>query len=620
MAGSGSIPFSTFVDVTTSTVAPAATFGRLNALVVTNSATGELFKEFKTAQEVIAYYGVGSPQAQYATTFFGYSSKTATKPQKLTFYNWHQTPVPYRYYSGTLPTFEKFTGDTMCHVTIDDVSSAIVFNLVDAVNYTDIADMMTQSLQEKYPAAGVTVTYDEALERLVFSLTYANKISFTEDTVETFDIFEGNITSRAVHPPTVYTFKEPATLNIEAGDITGPNTTVTATETLQVLYLNGSGDTVPLFTREIEQDTTLPIQFGTDSTDVSAGTAIDNIKLDKTGWTIKNAKMTAVERNFVDLVVKFKLLPAFGAYEVQKINATTLQEAVNEICLANGDYVTLSYDNTISINRNITGDLMGVLNVMNGYPLSRYYFVACVSDAYIETAIADGSWDSVMATEGLIATRVPDGKNTYINAYVQAVIASIDFGVANGATNVNFIDAAGFEDDAIVTAADLTKCNDRRVNTVYITGGYGQTIPLYGEGHIMGNTFKTLSVALGETYIKAQMQVQGITILTGSNLISLRGKAGQGQVLAVFSAIMQAATVSGIIVQGVTLTPTESSTIVQLTGIPDIASLVATNGWYVQIDTITDEHIANKAIPITIVYVANTPTNRIQVRSFVIGA
>lgn len=611
---SGNIPFSTFVDITTTTVKPAATFGRLNALVATNVSSGDRFETYSTAQDVVARYGVGSSQAEYASTFFGYSSKTATKPQKLTFYNWRQTAKLYKCLGGQVTTLDDIKVNGTLRVSVDGEIKDVVCDLSNIVNFIEAGDIINNALQTAFPNVGFVVNYNTESSNFIITANSAANIQFLINDVETYNVFEGNITNTNTTITPNVVIEESGNYNITTGQVVS---TTTASGTLKISLNNN----VEILSKQFDDIKTTPISNlneVTQRTDVSKLT-IKNIKCEPAEVSIENASIIFTQDVANDLVKLLKLTMSLGAIFEAYEPAISLDEAINEVCLMNGDYVTISFDSSIIIQPDIHGELHEIMQVINSYPLNRYYLVACMSDASIAAMKNQDLWSHIQSTESLIATRVVDGTHTNINAFVQAIIASIDYGVANGALNINFIDAAGYEDDAITTAALLNQCNTDRLNTVYITGGYGQDITLYGEGHVMGSTFETLSVALGETYIKAQLQVQGINILTGSSLLSLRGKSGQGQVLAVFSSVMQAATVSGIIVQGAELTSSEISSIVQLTGIADIADLVATNGWYIQIDTITDEHIADKTIPVTYVYVANTPINRIQARSFVIG-
>ena len=84
------IPFSKFVNITTSGSSSAFTFNRLNALAVT---TPEIPMPKTVAvaslDEVAKKYGTLREEYAYASEFFSYTSKSATKPQKLTFWNYY---------------------------------------------------------------------------------------------------------------------------------------------------------------------------------------------------------------------------------------------------------------------------------------------------------------------------------------------------------------------------------------------------------------------------------------------------------------------------------------------------------------------------------------------------
>lgn len=611
-----SIPFSTFVNVTSATLSPSATFGRLNAICINtvDAKPDEEFEEFANASDVNLRYGIGSAMAEYASEFFSYTSKTATTPQKLTVYNWRNKPIPYTIMSSTITDIELIKKSGSFRTKYNNVVKDVACDLSNAVNLVDAATVIAEALQVAYPSMGLNIIYSDVDNAFKFTMQSSGNFEFIADEQEVYDVFTDGIinSAGAIISPSV-DISEAGKFDFKAEEITS---TSSSSATLKVL-LNG---TIEVFNKEVNNVKNTPIQSASFTAQRNEASELEctSLSVSPEGYTFNNVNITYTQNAVNDLSTLCGLTVDAGAIITPTVPAMTIEEAINNICLQNGDYVTIGFNKDAAVSVDIKDDISGIMQSLNAYALNRFYFIALFSDSIIESMKSlDNQWDIVKSYEGLIAIR---GSNHNIIPFVQAIIASIDYSAVNGALNVNFIDATSFLNDAINTASELSQANDDRVNTVYNTGGYGQTLTLFGEGHIMGDIFKTLSVALGETYIKAQMEVQGISILTGTNLISLRGKSGQGQVLAVFSSILSAAVTSGIIVQGATLTATEKSLAVSATGISDIADNLETNGWYIQIDEITDEHIANKTIPVTFVYVANIPTNRIQARSFLIGA
>lgn len=611
-----SIPFSTFVNVTSATLSPSATFGRLNALCINtvDAKPDNDFEEFTNASDVTSRYGVGSAMAEYASEFFSYTSKTATTPQKLTVYNWRNKPIPYTIMGSVITDIELIKKSGSFRTKYNNVVKDILCDLSDAVNLVDAATSIAEALQTAYPSMGLNVIYSDIDNAFKFTMQSSGNFEFLADEQEVFDVFtDGNINSAGATISPSIDISEAGSFNFKADEITS---TSSGSATLKVLLNNE----IEVFKQEVNNVKNTPIQSASYTAQRNEASELEcaSLSVSPEGYTFNNVNITYTQNAVNDLSTLCGLTVDAGATITSTVPAITIEEAINNICLQNGDYVTIGFNKDAATSVDIEESISGIMQSLNTYALNRFYFIGLFSDSIISSMkTLDNQWDIVKSYEGLIAIR---GSNHNIIPFVQAIIASIDYSAVNGALNVNFIDATSFINDAINTASELTQANEDRVNTVYNTGGYGQTLTLFGEGHIMGDTFKTLSVALGETYIKAQMEVQGISILTGTNLISLRGKSGQGQVLAVFSSILSAAVTSGIIVQGATLTATEKSLAVSATGISDIADNLETNGWYIQIDEITDEHIANKTIPVTFVYVANIPTNRIQARSFLIGA
>lgn len=612
---SGSIPFSTFVDITSSTITPAATFGRLNALCITTSNDASLpqYEEFSTSQDVISRFGVNSSQANYATEFFSYTSKTATSPQKLTFYNWRNNGTPITVKGSAISDLSAIKVNGVIRSKLGESINYTPCDLSGAVNFVDAASKIKDALKTTYASNDVDVNYVDGA--FIVCIKSDDTFEFLTDEQETITIYSGDITQDA-------TDITPHVDIVEAGNFTFNASKITSTSTASTTLKVSINNEIDIFSAEVNDVKNTPLNSQTQTTPriASEELSCSSLNVTPSEYSFEGVTIQFTQNESSDLSTLCGLTLAAGAKIVNSTEPEKLDDAINNICINNGDYVTISFDSAAYSAINVINDISVIMNIIKTYAVNRYYLVCLFSDDDISKFKELGnipSWEEVQNYEGLIAIR---GTNTLLMSFAQAIIASIDYTAAGGATNINFIDAPQFSNDAITTVAQLNSANDDRVNTAYITGGYGQQITLFGEGHIMGSTFKTLSVALGETYIKAQMEVQGINILNGNNLISLRGKGGQGQVIAVFSSILNDGVTSGIIVRGATLTTSEKSLAASATGVPDIYTQLESSGWYIRIDTITDENIANKTLPITYVYVANTPVNRIQVRSFIIGA
>lgn len=612
---SGSIPFSNFVDITSSTITPAATFGRLNALCITttNDATSPQYEEFSTAQDVISRFGVNSSQANYASEFFSYTSKTATSPQKITFYNWRNNGTPLSIRGAHINDLSTIKVNGVIRSKLGDTIKYSPCDLSNAVNFVDAATKIKSALNTTYPSNNIDVQYSD--NAFTISINTEESFEFLADEQETYTIYNGDLSQSTINISPTVDIVEDGNFIFSASKV---ESTSSGSATLKV-SLNNSID---VYSAEVNnvKDTPLTSQSQTTPRGSSDELSCSSVDVSPSGYTLEGVSIQFVQNESSDLSTLCGITIASGAVIVNSTTPEKLEDAINNICINNGDYVTLAFDASAYGALDIANDISVIMNIIASYNLNRYYVVFLFSDADIaafKSADSSTQWSDIQNYEGLIALR---GSNVLLMAFTQAIIASIDYTAVNGATNINFIDADKFSDDAVTTIALLNAANNDRVNTAYITGGYGQQMTLFGEGHIMGSTFTTLSVALGETYIKAQMEVQGINILNGSNLISLRGKSGQGQIIAVFSNILNDAVISGIVVKGATLTSSEKSLVVSAIGIADVYTQLESNGWYMQIDTLTDEYIQNKTIPVTCAYVANTPANRIQVRSFVIGS
>ena len=210
-------------------------------------------------------------------------------------------------------------------------------------------------------------------------------------------------------------------------------------------------------------------------------------------------------------------------------------------------------------------------------------------------------------------------------AFMQAAIASVDFSVPGGMTNFNFIETPEFLDDSIGTSEELdginaNSINANRANCCYIMGGYGQSQPLFGEGKIFGTNFNNIANYIGNSWIKAKMEIAGANLMISQGFIALRGGKGQSLILASLQEIIALAKSSDIIVTVGTdgLLAAEKAKIVSVTGNANAVNLVESNGYYINVLPLTTDDIANEQMRVQFIYTKNVPLNRLVVQNIVI--
>ena len=151
-------------------------------------------------------------------------------------------------------------------------------------------------------------------------------------------------------------------------------------------------------------------------------------------------------------------------------------------------------------------------------------------------------------------------------------------------------------------------------------GGYGQSQPLFGEGKIFGTNFNNIANYIGNSWIKAKMEIAGANLMINQSFIALRGGSGKSMILASMQEVINLAKTSGIIVTVGTdsLLADEKSKIVSATGNANAVNLIESNGYYINVLPLTADDIAKEQMRIQFIYTKNVPTNRLVIQTFVI--
>ncbi len=300
-----------------------------------------------------------------------------------------------------------------------------------------------------------------------------------------------------------------------------------------------------------------------------------------------------------------------GASVIEGLDARTFAEALNDISMINGNWVSVS-----SLTELTPATDFETASKWTAASEGRYCFVANDPSPALKTSAIQ--YESLFGNDGFIGNATAD---TNMNAFTQAAIASVDFSAVNGAMNFNFIEADAFADNAVGTAEELEAINAQRFNCAYIMGGYGQAQTLYGEGNIFGGTFSDISAFAGNTWLKAQLEIYGANALIALPLISLRG-AGRSVLLTALQEPVNLAKTGGIIVPvGIgELTAIERTALITAAGDPDTPEIVEQNGYYMAVQPLTAEDISIKRVRLLLIYTRNVPVNRVVIQNYVLGA
>ena len=542
------IPFSKFVNITTSGSSNTFTFNRLNALAVTTPEIPMPKTITVTSLEDVAKkYGTLREEYAYASEFFSYTSKSATKPQKLTFWNYYPEAQKAALVGAAISMLNDIKKQGGLNLTINGDEYNFDIDLENISSFSDAADIINSNLQkEEEPAvpaslkgtapalpftASVTIDPTEMIvqdndSEAIF--TYTSSITF-----ETSDNIDNIVTKLNT--------EELSNANLVWSNADG------VLKLSQISYSSAS-NTIPakIFITETEIKTKL----GLDSISTQAGSPeVPALNIGTcvystltNGFIIQGAVATASQTiTFAtgDMASVLGLSETDGGYITQGSNSTSITDLMTEIGLDNGDYYSISVTNNVDIPESDYEAIGAWVSASNG----RYCVVGYSNDKRL-TSTDNLVYENLFGYDGFIIVY-----GDYIMAaFVQAAIASVDFSVPNGMTNFNFIECLEFLEQAIGTSAELDGINANRVNCCYVMGGYGQSQPLFGEGKIFGTNFNNIANYIGNSWIKAKMEIAGANLMINQSFIALRGGSGKSMILASMQEVINLAKTSGIIV------------------------------------------------------------------------
>ncbi len=613
------IPFSKFINITTSGVSDTFTFNRLNALAITTPLIPmPATVEAGSLEAVAKLYGVVSQEYSYATEFFGYTSKNATKAQKLTFYNSYPEAQKAALVGAAIAMLDEIKQQGSLALNINGDSYDFNINLENISSFTDAANIINDNLKQPkidavpYSLKGTTpalpITASATIDASEFVIqdnqsgaifTYTSSI-----TIDTSDGVDEIVTKLNT--------KELSDANLVWSNDGG---------VFKLSQINYSSATNTIPEKIFISESDIQMKLGLDNVITQTGSpevpAIDlggcTYSTQTKGFIIQGAIASASQTiDFAtgDMASVLGLSLTDGGYITKGTNGENLTEMLNNIGLINGDYVSIA-----SINKIDTSDYEQIATWVNASS-GRYAFIVLSDDARLK-ATNQIVYESLFGNDGFILIY---GSNINMLAFMQAAIASVDFSVPNGMTNFNFIETPEFLNDSIGTSEELDGINANRANCCYIMGGYGQSQPLFGEGKIFGTNFNNIANYIGNSWIKAKMEIAGANLMISQGFIALRGGKGKSLILASLQEIIALAKSSDIIVTVGTdgLLASEKAKIVSITGNANAVNLIESNGYYINVLPLTADDIANEQMRVQFIYTKNVPLNRLVVQNIVI--
>ncbi len=612
------IPFSKFVDITTKGVSSTFTFNRLNALAVTTpSIPMPDIVEVGSLEGAGARYGVTSREYSYALEFFGYTSKNATKAQKLTFYNSYPEAQKAALVGAAISMLNDIKQQGSLNLRINGREYDFNLYLDNISSFTEAAAIINSNLrQDEVPA----VPYSLEGYSPVLPITAAATIEPSEFIIQ-------NEAGEAV-------FTYTAALTLENKTI---DEIVTAfnTDKLSEADLVWSSESGVLKLSQVTYSSavnTIPAKIFISETDIKTKLGLDTVILHDgssavsavnigsceystltNGFIIKGAAASAsqtIDYAGGELAGVLGLAKTSGGYITKGTDGENLSEMLNNIGLINGDFVSIA-----SLN-NISEDDYGVIASWVNASGGRYAFIVLSNDARLKST-NQKVFETLFGNDGFILIY---GDNINMLAFLQAAIASVDYSTPNGALNFNFIETPQFLESAIGKSEELDGINTNRANCCYVMGGYGQRQPLFGEGKIFGTNFKNIANYIGNSWLKAKMEIAGANLMISQGFIALRGKDGASLILVNLQDIIETAKAGGIIVTvgSGKLLPEERASVISLSGNQNAVQLIENNGYYITVLPLTADDIANERLRVQLIYTKNVPLNRITEQVLVI--
>ena len=643
------IPFSKFVNITTSGSSSAFTFNRLNALAITTPQVPmQQTVEVTSLESVASLYGAVSAEYSYASEFFGYTSKNATKAQKLTFYNSYPEAQKAALVGAAISMLNDIKQQGSLNLNINGDEYNFDIDLENISSFSDAADIINSNLQkEEIPAIPASLKGTAPALPITASMT----IDPSEMIVQDND-------SEAI-------FTYTSSITFEISDNIDNIVTKLNTEELSNANLVWSNDDGVLKLSQINYSSasnTIPAKIFITETEIKTKLGLDSISTQAgspevpalnigsctystltNGFIIQGTVASASQTiNYAtgDMASILGLSETDGGYITKGTNGENLSEMLNNIGLINGDYVSIAsigrgtqtpspvpttpaFNDEKSPNKSV--DFSNSLITPDDYETiaswvnasgGRYAFIVLSDDERLKST-NQIVYESLFGNDGFILIY---GSNINMLAFMQAAIASVDFSVPNGMTNFNFIETPEFLDDSIGTSEELDGINANRANCCYIMGGYGQSQPLFGEGKIFGTNFNNIANYIGNSWIKAKMEIAGANLMISQGFIALRGGKGKSLILASLQEIITLAKSSDIIVTVGTdgLLASEKAKIVSITGNANAVNLIESNGYYINVLPLTADDIANEQMRVQLIYTKNVPLNRLVIQNIVI--
>ena len=345
------IPFSKFVNITTSGSSSAFTFNRLNALTITTPQVPmQQTVEVTSLESVASLYGAVSAEYSYASEFFGYTSKNATKAEKLTFYNNYPEAQKAALVGAAIDMLNNIKQQGSLNLNINGDEYNFDIDLENISSFSDAAEIINSNLQRQEEPA-IPASLKGTAPALPF--TAVTTIDPSEMIVQDND-------SEAI-------FTYTSSITFEISDNIDNIITKLNTEELSNANLVWSNDDGVLKLSQISYSSasnTIPAKIFITDTEIKTKLGLDSISTQAgspevpalnigsctystltNGFIIQGAVASASQTiTFAtgDMASVLGLAETDGGYITKGTNGENLTEMLNNIGLINGDYVSIA--------------------------------------------------------------------------------------------------------------------------------------------------------------------------------------------------------------------------------------------------------------------------------------
>lgn len=143
-----SIPYSFFVNFTSSKIKVSSSISRLNAIVITkpNRICNE-FMSFNDTNSMLTTYAIDSAEYEYANNFFSFQNKNGNFAEVINFYNFYENDTPASL-QGKKVFLDKLKKNGSFGITIGSRTEQIAVDLTSKVSLTDIATEIQSKINE----------------------------------------------------------------------------------------------------------------------------------------------------------------------------------------------------------------------------------------------------------------------------------------------------------------------------------------------------------------------------------------------------------------------------------------------------------------------------------------